>query len=221
MEEEDMITIVCALRSGGDYSHVYVDKLHSALRQASDQPFRFICITDTPKSPVEYEILLRPELFPGWWSKLAAFRIPGPVVYFDLDTMIIGSIEPLLVSVELAEVMKEEKIWMLEGFRWRRGVKDKGRWASGIMAWSGDWSWIADSFRHDPQEAMRSEWDQIYLQELLLNAEAEPLAIQDEIGVLSYKWHYVNDLERKGSELDPAVVCFHGKPRPHEIGWIL
>lgn len=209
-----MLTICCVLKSGGPYSTDYVDRLFLNVKEHLARPHHFVCVTDLPAWNQAHMFITNETLDAGWWSKLAAFELPGPVIYLDLDTIVTGSLQPLADVVCDVQVTYCCSLWMLEGFRWQRGVRDKGQWASGIMAWTGDWRWLCEGF--DFEQHCRLKWDQIYLQKQLDLATIVPRRVQDCLNVASYK-HHCTDGVPPGTD----VVCFHGSPRPHEINWSL
>lgn len=216
-----MITIACILKTGGDFSaeHVYV-----LFKQVSDHlaiPFRFRCLTDDKR--VLDTTLGDPLLhnFPGWWSKMELFSIPGPLIYFDLDTVIIGDLDSLAEDVK---DLKLSELMMLRRFR-------HPGWASGIMGWQGDWSWVLRrfitelSFGHAfvvTPKGFRLDnggaqfiGDQNWIARALM--PVWPIvAAQDMIrGIYSYRHHIRS---RKGGMPDDArIICFHGHPRPWEL----
>lgn len=196
----EIITICCVLKSGGDYFPLYVKNLRDQVRRNCPFPFRFICFTD-----MELEDDIDVPLFynyPGWWSKLEIFRLPGPVIYFDLDTIIVN-----LLEFDLHEFLNNENFYMINDFNPKR------KFASGIMAWNGDFSFILDDYKG---KSRVREWDQFYIIETVKEENIKSLSFGKPI--YSYKKHCQDDLPS-----DANVVCFHGKPRPHEVksGWVL
>jgi hypothetical protein len=156
----------------------------------------------------------------GWWSKMEVFGLEGPVLYLDLDTVIVGSLD------ELADaIIRSERLVMLRGF-----YKDDR--CSGIMGWGAGvgTQWILDSFiadlRNPPayvqtETALRMTFrnrtfrgDQEWLDHLL-NANLTPTAFVQDFasGIYSYKVN-VKDC---GLPNDARVICFHGKPRPRDL----
>lgn len=196
----ELITICCVLKSGGDYSPIYVKNLHEQIRRNCPFPFRFICFTDFElEDDIDVPLFYN---YPGWWSKLEIFRLPGPTIYFDLDTIIINPFE-----FDLYEFLNNENFYMMGGFNPNR------KFASGIMAWNGDFSFILDDY---DGKANVKEWDQFHI----INAVGEENIkfFPGEKTIYSYKHHCQDGLPN-----DANIVCFHGKPRPHEIkeGWVL
>ena len=127
--------IACVLRSGGPYDGRYVRNLRAGVRHGlAGRPATFVCLTDVPDEVAADcdEVVVLEKNYPGWWSKLELFRLPGPCIYFDLDTLVIGDIGSLYEAVAAADV----GFWMLKPFLHTE------TWASGVMAWAGDWSSI-------------------------------------------------------------------------------
>src|SRR6478609_2567748 len=116
-----MLTVACVLKSGGIYDATWVERLRAGVKRHLPLEHRFVCLSDVDvpceRIPLEYN-------WPGWWSKLEAFRLPGPVIYFDLDTAIVG---------DLSEIVARTDLWggftILEDF-----YRNKG-YGSGVMAW--------------------------------------------------------------------------------------
>jgi len=196
-------TVVCVYKTGGDFDARYVRKLmDSALEHGADD---FICLTDDMTLnqfceviPLEYDL-------PGWWSKLELFKLAGDnYIYFDLDTVIHGDIKPFLEY--------PHTFTMLRDFN-----KKANRPASGIMAWSGDYSHLLYDFdkreidRYTPLKGGKLG-DQAYIADRL---GFQPDYVQDLFPELtcSHKWDTLETRQNR------PVVCYHGKPRPHETEW--
>lgn len=187
--------VVCVLRSGGDYNAEYVQRLAAGVAQNLHIPYEFVCLSDLLVP--DFEVMPLQSNWPGWWAKLEMFRLSGPCLYFDLDTIITGDITPL------AELCKRHPMIMLRDFNYR-GKGFEG--ASGVMGWSGDMSFLFR--RYDPSLNYPGHGDQGYIA-----MQCYPAYWQDIAPglILSRKVHK----QRQGA----AVVCYHGKPRPHETGW--
>lgn len=186
------MNVITVLRTGGEYEPRHVDALYRGVCLNMEDP-NFICLTDAKDvDPLIAEPLKH--RWPKWWSKLEVFRIPGPAIYMDLDTIVMGGIE------DLAEVARMHRFTML------RDVYRKGNArGSGIMTWSGDMSHLYDKFAADPDYSLGGDQNWIEANE---NAEA----IQDLLPtkVVSFK----ADLNRKAPRGKPSIVFFHGRPRP-------
>lgn len=63
------------------------------------RPFKAVCLTDHPSLDMPYGVNRIQTDLPGWWAKMqlfeAAWRAGQQVLYFDLDTVIVGDITPL------------------------------------------------------------------------------------------------------------------------------
>lgn len=188
-----MVTVLCVLKSGGIYGPDYVANLK---RMVAINNSQFICLSDLA-IPNGGKLV---NGWPGWWSKIEVFQFGGKIIYLDLDTAIFGSLAPLV------DALDEGSFYMLRPFK---KIED---WASGIMAWNGDFTFLYRDFR--VTDIQKHKWDQRYVSSKLETAGVKIRAIQSVLpGVYSYKWHCKN-----GPPPDARVVCFHGKPKPHEIG---
>ncbi len=174
-------------------------------RQAGSD-WDFVCLTDRPSE--DWHLPLRTD-WPGWWAILESFRLSGqPHVLTGLDTLLYGDLRPIL---RLAESCPPSVLY---------GIRDLGKpskWASGVTVWNGDWSFIADRF--DPAaHPRRFRGNQDYTAWAVGQEPGRHLGyLQDKVeGIVSYKKH----LRGKHSQ-PPAgtrIVCFHGKPRPWNVG---
>ena len=200
--------IACVLRSGGStYDPRWV---HALKRQANEQlpEHEFVCLTDVEaihpgwRAPMEHA-------WEGWWSKMELFR-PGLfpegrlVLYFDLDTLLIGPLD------------------FLAGYRGEFGVI-RGFYhpvrQSGVMAWrpgeiSGRmWEeWTADPEKHMSTYRGDGRW----LDGHLPREGVDQLLDLFPGRIVSYKVD-----AREGPPDGARVVCGHGRPRfssPH-AGW--
>lgn len=180
-----------AVRQGKKFSPRYVTLLEKMVLEHAG--VRLITLTDeenTPGDTLPLQTSLR-----GWWAKMELFapwnEALRPCLYFDLDTFILGDIRDLLHD-------PGDSLSLL------RDLFNPKRSASGIMIiprktdvwdkWTGDTS--------------PGGGDQQYI------ATHPHRKLQDEYpGIVSYKADVLNG--RKG-----RIVCFHGKPKPHECnGW--
>lgn len=198
------LTVACVLRSGGDFRAEHAARLRSAVAEHLPGA-RWRCLSDVP------EVATDPLVhgWPGWWSKIELFRpglLVGPTLYLDLDTVIVGSLS------EIGAAISPGRLLMLRDFFYPE------RAGSGMMGWAGDWSAIHAAFAADPEAHMRrcrsrAAWgDQGFIAGLI-----EPAFWQDAIPgqIVSYKAHC-----RRGVPAGARVVCFHGHPRPWEVGWL-
>lgn len=186
-----MLTRVCVLRSGGEYKPRHVQWL-------ANQVPGLVCLSDIPVPGVD-TIPLESD-WPAWWSKIELFRpdIPGDLLYLDLDTVVLGDLEPF---------EDVGTTTMLSDF-YRPDLP-----ASGLMYIAeADKQLVWDAFCADPCGHMRRcrtrrKWgDQGFLSEVL-----PAQRWQDVLpgAVVSFKVDC-----RSGLPPDAKIVCFHGSPRP-------
>lgn len=207
------VKFICVLKSGGDYDWEYVEKLYEGVKNHCNYNFKFICYSDF-KIPdtLQKEIMvkkLRMNL-PGSWSKIECFNEAyGINIYLDLDTIITGCLDMLVMNIRtMSDYTGNHNLHMLKAFK-------KGEeWASGIMGWSGSWSWLISRLPAS-YENKYGRWDQRYIKDSLRNRNIEIKSINAGTQIVSYKRH-CQDGVPEGTKL----VCFHGIPRPRDVGWL-
>lgn len=205
-----MITVACVLKSGGDFTPDYVSNLYAGVCRNISVPFRFVCLTDMNVMWGE-SIPLDPRL-KGWWAKLTLFLLEPPILYFDLDTILVGSIDPF---VEL-----DCDFYMLRGFR-------HGDGASGIMYINSDLSSIYYDFLDELENGeyfFRNDSLRVKLPSGFYRGDQDytfPKA--KELGDVHYLQDYISGIysfKRHCNPILPSdarVVCFHGFPRPNQV----
>lgn len=196
--------IACVLKSGGAYRPEHVQRLSAqAAAFAPGEPF--VCLSDVPvdgvaRVPLQHD-------WRGWWSKIELFRpdvFPDGmrVLYADLDTTFLGLLDTLLA--------RPEAFVMLSDFY------RPERLASGLMLWTaGQQSSLYRRFAADPEPIMAAcgvHGDQRFLEgERLGDATRWQDILPGQ--VVSYKVHC-----KSGVPEGSRVVCFHGKPKPWDVG---
>lgn len=207
-----MLSIVCVLKTGGDYTSDYVVKLYSACSRHIKEPFCFICLSDDEevKGLKGINFLDLEFGYPGWWSKFEIFKIPGEVIFFDLDTVIMGDLTDM---VRLVRSLKENEILGLSAFNLARNANEKTRFSSGVMGWNGNFEFVLKSLNfHSDSKNKRYCGDQDRIHEILRENGTQIKFWQKEMsGLYSYKRNCKKEIPQ-----DAKVICFHGKPRPHE-----
>lgn len=210
-EERPLITVACVLRSGGIYDGAWVRKLQNGVRRHLSLPHRFVCLTDMDV-PCERVEITRP--WRGWWAKLGMFEVfKGPTLYFDLDTVVVGSLDAIAAY-------PHEFTMAHEYYR-------PSMLCSTAMAWNGDYSFIAKAFAANPNtnahqydHKMRPRiGDQAFIEDQLLGRNVATFRdLFGERSIASYKVHECED----APPADAAVVAFHGRPKPSELktGWV-
>lgn len=185
-----MVTNVCVLRSGGDFLPEHVQRL---ARQVPD----LVCLSDVPVEGVKTIQLQHDWL--GWWAKMEIYRpdIKGDVFYLDLDTTVykmpaMPERDCVLTDFGDRNVIGSGLMYLTEAKRaviWDAWMRNPNANMAKHMSWpAGDQGFVFPYLRH----ALR--WQRL-------------------AKVYSYK----ADCKR-GIPADAEIVCFHGKPRPWDIG---
>ncbi len=217
-----MMTFACVLNPSKDFDARYVHNLARGLAKYAPQPHQLICLTNEQIRgvacvPVDSKL-------PGWWAKMALLDIQGPMIYLDLDTIILGDLAPLVEFVEQAN-----NPCMLQML----GAK-KERFECGILGWSEKaWRWwikqLGPAFAREcmrfvpggsrDQQAMEdyrgNRWnnDEDWLRAKIVQEKITVERLQDWVsGIYSYRMHAL-----KAPPPDARIVCFHGEPRPRDV----
>lgn len=195
-----MLTVACV--EWGNYQGrgtEYVLKLRAMVARHLPLPHRFVCLTDdlTPRAGVE-SIAVTPGRV-GWWNKVELFRpglFTGRVVAFDLDTLVVGSLDELVTIKGTVH---------LTDWGW-----PKNMYGNAIMVWDAGehedvWT------RYTPEVATRLRGDNDWMFELG-GWPALPKGMN-----VSYKYH-----AKKGPPPGAVTVSMHGAPKCHEVptGWV-
>lgn len=206
-----MQTVACVFVPGNGFTSEYVYRLRDAVRDHCRAPHRFVCLTNERLIGVEAMPIERPRN--GWWNKLALFSAFEQAVYFDLDTMIVNDVTDI--------VTHGHRFTGLSDFSDKR----PNSFASGFMAWNGDYSFLDQAIDKRTERlfdgAVTGDWTRHGDQGFI----AEQMPVKPDLTgdlfpgrFVSYKWH----VRRPGKVPEGAsVVCFHGRPRPADIGWRL
>ncbi len=188
---------------GPEYVNILLDMI--ARNLPGEQAFTFACFTDdaTGLSPA-VDVRPLPKGVTGWWNKLAlfsldAFPVGERVIFFDLDTVIIGRLDAMYDRSTRFAILRD--LW------------GNDNWGSGVMAWEAGslsflWeNWLSAGMPETPggdQEWIKAEWDR--------REKVSPEFLQD----MFPKWFCsfkidCNPYPRRGTK----VICFHGQPKPH------
>lgn len=209
-----MLNVACVC-VGTAYSTEYVEILYSMVRRnlAGGVRGRFTVFTDNPSAFKSMAGIQTKEVSPdlkGWWAKLYlfskdAFPKGERVLYFDLDTVITGSLD------EIADY--KGKFAMLHDAYRNFGFQ------SAVMAWeAGTLTEIWDRWNADNRPTPKGGDQAIIEKYMIHHPTLEPVWWQDLYPDLfrSYKLQCYDGVPKGCS-----VVYFHGFPRPHQcIGWV-
>jgi hypothetical protein len=197
--------VAVVLKSGGDYSRSHVEKIKTMVENYVPYE-QFICLTDVVER--NYDVPLVCDLT-GWWSKMELFKIGGPLLFMDLDTIITGNINKIIKKIK-----KEDFVILKDVIRYEK----HGDLQSSLLYWRGDISYIYNSFKEDcraapailrPMNRMRS--DQEYITEVIRKYSCwQDLSPE----VVSFKEN--TDSGRLYDKTKHKIIVFHGSPRPWE-----
>jgi len=189
-----MVTVACLLLSGGIYTPEWVAKLQRQVAKHLTIKHRFVCLSDVDVPCERIPITGR---WPTWWSKFEMFRpgvLDGPVVYFDLDTIILKNIDSFV---------KSEGFWLMPG------QKGRGRPRAGCLAWNCNTLPLWDDFSRRTDEIMTTKFrppnDEGYYPTVM------------PINVLSTNEAQYYDYTSK-DQPDCCAVTFLGRYKPHNVG---
>lgn len=206
-----MLRIVC-VKVGTAYGAEYVNILRDmVLRNLPEgYPGQFECFTDD-RTGLDPAIVVRdvPYDLTGWWAKLWLFKYGhfndnDRVLYFDLDTVIVGALDAIVKYDGLFAILRD--FYRPDGLQ------------SSVMAWKANtcgfiWDWWDSSMRPRPDGG-----DQEWIERCA--AEGFRVDIWQDL----YPKAFVS-FKAECQPMPPrgAKVCvFHGQPRPHncEVDWV-
>ena len=216
-------TILCALRSGGDYNAEYVERLLNGVKRHAPAGTRFVCLSDTPtpgeRIPLAYD-------WPGWWVKMEFYRPDldelGDVLTLDLDTVVVGDLSEILAAARLTMLTD---VYDPEG-----GVNSSVTFlprARRAEIWA---KWIADPAAQMAKYGTSGDpvflgGDQKFLED---GYGAQNIARWQDLTpgqLVSYKAHvrrakHAQDHGNGHIPPEARLVYFHGKPRPRALNWL-
>ena len=133
-----MIKIITVLKTGGEYNEKHVLAIKSQIEKYVNAPFEFLCLSDI-KSKNFKTVKLESDLT-GWFTKLELFKITGPCLYVDLDTIFCSNIDRLIN--DLSSQQTSDIITMNDPYH-------MGNLNSSMMFWRDDVSSIYSTFISD------------------------------------------------------------------------
>lgn len=218
------MTIV-TIKWGKRYPSAYMNRLFQAVKCHGFGDARFLCFTDDPTGLDEGiearplpDIKLPEKYRWTFWRKLSLFDpalgLAGPCLYFDLDVVITGDLRPLAEN------------WIgrprfIRNWLGRKTVRrgNYERINSSVMLFEGSSGvCVLERFHADQQAAFsRYPTDQGFIHDCF----ADRAEFFKEGQCVSFKRHclpkFPLNLILPARVPDGAcVVCFHGKPDPHE-----
>ena len=212
-----MLTVICVLRTGEEYTPEWVYKLAKGVSRHLSSDYEFKCLTDTkldeliclPNRDVRIHSIPLRHKWPSWWAKIELFReVQGPALYLDLDTVITG---PLAHLVSLPNDFA-----MLQNFHEPEFV------GSGVMWFGKSQRHVYERFCEKPFkwiEYHEKKRDGPYLgdQAFIWEAMGRKVDHLPMETIKSFKFHC-----REGIPKGTSIVCFHGLPKLTDVkaDWI-
>ena len=202
-----MSTVVCVLRSGGGvYGPRWVKALYRGVGENLSS-FEFVCLTDQTFHILGVETVPLKHGWPGWWAKVHMFEpglFTGSVVYLDLDTLPVGSLEDIAAYPGQLATLSD--------------FYQPAQMASGVLCFtpSAQTERIWNLFLKNPKEIMRQHAgrsDYWYRKVIGVHERLQGLYPRQ---IVSLKIHAKHSAP-KGSRL----ICGHGRPRLSDraAGW--
>ena len=188
------------LRVGPKYNDEYVRRLAAGVKRhlpLTAQESRFVCFTDAKIDGIDCEPA--PKL-PRWWGKTALLGMRRPMIFFDLDVVIVGSLEPLLSWDGFGTLLNT---WLV-GYN------------SSVMKLTGSDEEYKVWSRFKPSVMDKYRGDQDWLNVCLPRAKTFPR-----------EWFPCWKTDRcalmSGPPPNAIAINCHGKPKPHEIAspWLV
>lgn len=191
------------LRGGGEYLPRHAQVLAKQVEKhlCAD----VVCYSDVPVPGVD--VIPLQFKWPGWWAKMELFdpRVRGDLLYFDLDTIVVG---------DLGAIASVNRLTILRDF-YRDGKRKPEGLGSGVMylpeaeraeIWD---KWIQQPEKYISHYRMMGKGDQAFLEDWSMERWAR---WQDLVPkqVMSWKVHELS----AGIPPTCRVICFHGRPRP-------
>lgn len=223
------LDVACLIHSDG-YDWSYVEKLHSMVTRHISKPVNFHVYTEAdrpvPAPYIKHNLtdwgIAGPKK--SWWYKMQLFNsdlFRGPLLYFDLDTVITGNIDWMWK-------LNLRHFWAARDFKylWRPhwpGIN------SSVMWWNTaqfDHVWREVESRDLNTVIKRYHGDQDLINEIIPMAHRR---FFNEKWVKSWRWQCLDggfDFSRRqyahpntGTKIDSetSVLVFHGNPKPDSV----
>ena len=207
-----MIHCIC-IKFGTKYNNEYVNNLFRGISRNTSKEFLFTCFTDVFNKDADSGILQCPLPLArnDWFAKIGLYNKElynenDQIFYFDLDTVITGNLD------EIFEY--SGNFIILRDFYRRDG------YGSGLMSWRPHA--VNHMFTNYRGQKCR-HGDQGWCEEQYPGADIWQEMYPEK--VISYKVHIKdsgrvrnpNFTKYRGTLDTSSIVCFHGRPLPHEV----
>jgi hypothetical protein len=213
LSEDIKTAVVCCFTAGGDYDQhylEYIQRLADGVEANNTKGVKLHCVTIMNLDDIPNVTRIHPvkENWKGWHIKAEIFRSEvwkgyDRVLYIDLDTVITGSIDEMLSSTE--------EFSLLHDFYQPRNQE------TGMIYFNPERTQSLYEKFNKRQPAKQIKDADIINQWMKVN-KIKPTIMQNDFKIGSYKVSLIRD-QKKADDYD--IICFHGIPRPHHVGWSL
>lgn len=187
-----ILSVVC-LKAPPAYTRMDVVRLERMVARHLTIPYRFYCVTND-HAGLSCRTKHLPSALKGWWGKLYLHKLGlfgGPVLYLDLDTLIVDNID--FVADYKGDFAILRDFYRPDGY------------GSGVMLWNTPQPHVWDLWFDDP--VIHPLGDQGIMEICVPNADR----LQD---LWPEKFVSFKESCQEGIPKGAAVVCFHGAPKP-------
>lgn len=207
-----MVHCIC-IKFGTKFDSEYVNKLFKGVSRNTSKSFLFTCFTDNELG-IDKKINCKPlPINVGdWHNKIGLYNqelynINDQIFYFDLDTVIVGDLDEIFEYTGKFMLLRD--FYRINGY------------GSGLMSWRPPA--VHHMFKNYTHGHKARHGDQGWCEEQYPNADLWQEQYPEK--VISYKVHIRGKgiitnpkFTKYGGSLNTAsIVCFHGRPLPHEI----
>ena len=206
-----MIHCIC-LKFGSKYNSEYVNKLFRGIKRNTSKEFLFTCFTDQNEGLLkEFDNQMLPIQTGDWYSKIGLYNQElydqnDQIFYFDLDTVIVGNLDEIFEYSGNFAILRD--FYRANGY------------GSGFMSWRP--ALVNHMWKNFTRGYKSRFGDQGWCEEQYPNADIWQKMYPEK--VISYKVHIQNNgrirpgWTQYGGNLNTAsIVCFHGRPMPHQV----
>jgi hypothetical protein len=211
---------------GSKYPAAEVNRLFRALQRVSALPFALYCVTDDPGGILpEVRVIPIPDLpvignqvMNRGWRKLTLFspavrsRISGPVLYLDLDVILLKSLDDFFLPDTPFAVIKDYK-----RFRWRNFRTGN----TSVFLYEGDRDYGVYDRLIEQGESVQRRFrnEQEFLTDVMW--QQGMLKYWPREWCVSYKYHCIPPFpfslwQTPAPPAAARVLVFHGRPKPEE-----
>lgn len=208
-----MLNIVC-FKWGSLFGPEYVNNLYNSIERNITVPYTFTCFTEDPTN-VSCETKPFLTTLPTWWYIIGLFNkehgFKDKVLYMDLDTVITSNIDHI--------VSLDTNFAITEDFYRPKGLQTT------FILWQPEWGYFVwDNFKKVMQSNMSPHvmgGTNGFIEGNISYNDADIFQNIFPEEFISYKVHispgHFRNKELPGNLNTAKVICFHGKPRPHEV----